>query len=181
MIAPGDWQRVKEAFHSALELDSEELKSFLDEFRDSEPELFRELESLLAHQQPTIGVFDEKALLLSGLAQEEQVPWEGRSIGAYKVVAKIGEGGMGSVFQAIRIDDHYLKNVAIKVVRASCATQPYLQRFRGERQILATLDHPHIAHLLDGGATEDGLPYLVMEYVSGLPIDEYCDRHNLSI
>ena len=181
MIAPGDWQRVKEAFHSALELDSEELKSFLDEFRDSEPELFRELESLLAHQQPTIGVFDEKALLLSGLAQEEQIPWEGRSIGAYKVVAKIGEGGMGSVFQAIRIDDHYLKNVAIKVVRASCATQPYLQRFRGERQILATLDHPHIAHLLDGGATEDGLPYLVMEHVSGLPIDEYCDRHNLSI
>ena len=106
-------------------------------------------------------------MLLSGLAQEEQVPWEGRSIGAYKVVAKIGEGGMGSVFQAIRIDDHYLKNVAIKVVRASCATQPYLAAL--QRRDIATLDHPHIAHLLDGGATEDGLPYLVMEYVSGLP------------
>lgn len=181
MITPADWQRVKEAFHSAVELDPEQRKSFLDEFRSSEPELFRELESLLAHQQPTVQVFDDKALLLSGLAQDDPLPWEGRKIGAYQVVAKIGEGGMGAVFQAIRVDDHYLKNVAIKVVRAACATQPYLQRFRGERQILATLDHPHIAHLLDGGATEDGLPYLVMEYVSGLPIDEYCDQHKLSI
>jgi eukaryotic-like serine/threonine-protein kinase len=181
VISPGDWQRVKEAFHSAVELDPEQRKSFLDEFRSEEPELFRELESLLGHQQPTIQVFDDRALLLSGLAQDEQLSWEGRKIGSYQVVAKIGEGGMGAVFQAIRIDDHYLKNVAIKIVRAACATQPYLQRFRGERQILATLDHPHIAHLLDGGATDDGLPYLVMEHVSGLPIDEYCDRHKLSI
>jgi len=181
LITPGDWQRVKEAFHSAVELDPDQRRSFLDEFRGSEPELYRELESLLAHQQPTVEVFDDETLLLSGLVHDEQVPWEGRRIGAYQVVTKIGEGGMGAVFQAIRVDDHYLKNVAIKVVRASCATQPYLQRFRGERQILATLDHPHIAHLLDGGATEDGLPYLVMEYVSGLPIDEYCDQQRLSI
>jgi eukaryotic-like serine/threonine-protein kinase len=180
LISPSDWQRVKEAFHSAVELDVEERKSFLDEFRSAEPQLFRELESLLAHQQPTIQVFDEESLL-TGLNQEEPVSWEGRKIGAYQVITKIGEGGMGTVFHAIRIDDHYLKNVAIKIVRAACATQPYLQRFRGERQILATLDHPHIAHLLDGGATEDGLPYLVMEHVSGVPIDEYCDQHNLSI
>lgn len=181
MITPGDWQRVKEAFHSAVELDPDQRRSYLDEFRASEPELYRELESLLAHQQPTVEVFADHDLLLTGLSREEQIPWEGRKIGAYQVVTKIGEGGMGAVFQAIRVDDHYLKNVAIKVVRAACATQPYLQRFRGERQILATLDHPHIAHLLDGGATEDGLPYLVMEYVSGLPIDEYCDEHKLSI
>ena len=181
MITPADWQRVKQAFHSALELDAEERKSFLDEFRDSEPELYRELESLLAHEQTTAGVLDEDALLLSGLEPEEKIAWEGRDIGAYRVVAKIGEGGMGAVFQAIRIDDHYLKNVAIKVVRAACATKPYLQRFKSERQILATLDHPHIAHLLDGGATEDGLPYLIMEYVSGQAIDEYCDERNLTI
>jgi serine/threonine protein kinase len=181
LITPGDWQRVKEAFHFAVELDPDQRRSFLDEFRSSEPELYRELESLLAHQQPTAEVFDGEALLLSGLGHDDRIPWEGRKIGAYQVVAKIGEGGMGAVFQAIRVDDHYLKNVAIKVVRAACATQPYLQRFRGERQILATLDHPHIAHLLDGGATEDGLPYLVMEYVSGLPIDEYCDQHKLPI
>jgi len=181
LITPNDWQRVKEAFHSAVELDAEQRKSFLDEFRSAEPELYAELESLLAHQQDTIEVFDEKALLLCGLEHDEPLPWEGRKIGAYQVVAKVGEGGMGAVFQAIRVDDHYLKNVAIKVVRAACATQPYLQRFRGERQILATLDHPHIAHLLDGGATDDGLPYLVMEYVSGLPIDEYCDQHKLTI
>lgn len=181
MITPGDWQRVREAFHSAVELDPEERRSFLEEFRSAEPELFRELESLLAHQQDTVEIIHDKSLFISGLAPDHQASWEGRKIGAYQVVAKIGEGGMGAVYQAIRVDDHYLKNVAIKIVRAACATQPYLQRFRGERQILATLDHPHIAHLLDGGATEDGLPYLVMEYVIGLPIDEYCDQHRLSI
>lgn len=181
MITPGEWQRVKQAFHSALELEAEERRSFLDEFRDSEPELYCELESLLAHQQTTAGILDEDALLISGLGTEDKLSWEGRDIGAYRVVARIGEGGMGSVFQAIRVDDHYLKNVAIKVVRAACATKPYLQRFKSERQILATLDHPHIAHLLDGGTTEDGLPYLIMEYVSGQPIDEYCDERNLSI
>lgn len=86
---------------------------------------------------------------------------------------------MGAVYRAIRIDDHYLKIVAIKLARAGFSTRPYLRSFKSERQILASLDHPNIAHLLDGGATQEGLPYLVMEFIEGRPIDEYCDLHTL--
>ena len=88
---------------------------------------------------------------------------------------------MGIVYRAVRIDDHYLKHVAIKVVRTGFATEQYLRRFRNERQIMASLEHPNIARLLDGGATETGLPYLVMEYIEGQPIDEYCDGCRLNI
>ena len=88
---------------------------------------------------------------------------------------------MGVVYLAVRADDHYQKRVAIKLVQHGLYTGAILHRFRTERQILASLDHPNIARLLDGGTTTDGRPYLVMEYVEGLPIDVYCDRHKLSI
>ena len=180
-MLPADWQKIKQAFQSALEMDPSKLTDFLDSFRVSDPELFDELESLLRHRQQTGELFPDNAGLLHELDADERKRWIGRSIGPYNVVSILGEGGMGTVFQAIRVDDHYLKNVAIKVVRAAYATGPYLRRFKGERQILASLDHPNIAHLLDGGTTEEGLPYLVMESVVGKPIDEYCDTRLLSI
>jgi non-specific serine/threonine protein kinase/serine/threonine-protein kinase len=180
-MTPADWNRVKEAFQSALELNTGELKDYLENLQTSDPGLFQELDSLLRHHHATRSLFAEGAPLFQLLDEDEFKHWIGRNIGPYQVIAKLGEGGMGAVFQAIRIDDHYLKNVAIKIVRGAYTTGPYLRRFKSERQILASLDHPNIGHLLDGGTTEEGLPYLVMEYVAGKPIDEYCDVHSLSI
>lgn len=180
-MGPQNWERVKDVFQVALERSPEERVAYLRELQASDPELYREIESLLRHHADTQGLPGVENLLDAGLLHAELPnPWLGRDIGPYRVVSVLGEGGMGAVYQAIRIDDHYLKNVAIKVVRTGFATRPYLRRFRSERQILATLDHPNIAHLLDGGATSEGLPYLVMEFIEGKPIDEYCDTNALT-
>jgi len=105
----------------------------------------------------------------------------GRRIGPYQLLHSIGKGGMGSVYAAARADQEYKKIVAIKLVTSGMGTEDMLRRFRNERQVLAGLDHPYIARLLDGGSTDDGLPYLVMEFVEGLPIDRYCESHHLSL
>jgi serine/threonine protein kinase len=105
----------------------------------------------------------------------------GRRIGPYQLLHSIGKGGMGSVYAASRADQEYKKIVAIKLVTSGMGTEDMLRRFRNERQVLAGLDHPHIGRLLDGGSTDDGFPYLVMEFVEGLPIDRYCESHHLSL
>jgi serine/threonine protein kinase/TolB-like protein len=105
----------------------------------------------------------------------------GRRIGAYRIVRPLGHGGMGEVYLATRDDQEYQKNVALKIVRGGLESGLILRRFRHERQILAGLEHPHIAGLLDGGTTPEGLPYIVMEYVDGMPIDTYCDTRRLTV
>jgi serine/threonine protein kinase len=107
--------------------------------------------------------------------------WLGRRIGPYELREEIGEGGMGVVYRAVRADDQYRKEVAIKLLKNGLDSSSTLARFKVERQILASLEHPNIARLFDGGATADGLPYFVMELVNGLPIDEYCDLHSLAV
>ena len=97
------------------------------------------------------------------------------------MLEEIGHGGMGTVYRAVRADDQYQKQVAIKVVRGGLGDRLAIQRFKAERQILANLDHANIARLLDGGATEDGRPYVVMEYIEGLPIDEFADSRRLNV
>ena len=106
---------------------------------------------------------------------------EGRRLGAYRITREIGHGGMGSVYLAARADDVFHKEVAIKIVRMGVANADLLRRFHQEREILASLDHPAIARVIDGGSTEDGLPYLVMDYVDGRPIDAWCDEHRLNV
>ncbi len=106
---------------------------------------------------------------------------EGEQIGVYKIIREVGRGGMGAVYLAARADEQYEKYVAIKLVKRGMDTDYVLRHFRNERQILANFEHPNIARLLDGGSTETGLPYFVMEYVEGLPVDEYCDSHHLTI
>ena len=101
--------------------------------------------------------------------------------GAYELLEEIGQGGMGTVYRAVRADDQFDKQVAVKVVRGDPRASVIARRFRDERQILAGLDHPNIARLLDGGTTDDGLPYFIMEYVNGQPVDEYADMHRLSV
>ena len=105
----------------------------------------------------------------------------GAGLSPYRIVQLIAEGGMGAVYQAVRVDDLYRKVVAIKVIRRGVFRRLRAQTFDTERQILAHLDHPHIAKLLDGGTTPDGRPYFVMDFIAGTPIDQYCDTHRLSV
>ena len=107
-------------------------------------------------------------------------PIEAR-IGPYRLVRELGQGGMGTVYLAVRDDDVFSKRVALKILKRGMDTDAIVRRFRTERQILAGLDHPNIARLLDGGATGDGLPYLVMEFIEGMPLAEHADRHALDI
>jgi serine/threonine protein kinase/predicted negative regulator of RcsB-dependent stress response len=105
----------------------------------------------------------------------------GRHIGPYQVVRELGHGGMGAVYLAVRADDQFKQQVAIKLIKRGMDTDFIISRFRHERQILASFHHPYIAGLLDGGSTEDGLPYFVMEYIEGHPINTYCENHRLAI
>lgn len=177
------WRRVTELFSEASALEPQAQKSYLDEACRDDPGLRAEVESLLAAHGTAEAILDRPAsdYLPEGALKPDVDRWLGRRIGAYQLVTLIGRGGMGDVYRARRVDAQFDKEVAIKLVRAGYDTGALLQRFKAERQILATLDHPGIARLLDGGATDDGLPYLVMELVDGEPIDRYCDHHRLSI
>lgn len=160
----------------------EERSAFLDKSCPNDA-IRQEVDSLLHFHDQESDLMESSPLqLLKGGADVSgQDAWIGNFIGPYQVVAKIGEGGMGVVYRAIRVDDQYLKQVAIKVIRSGVSSSHYLRRFKNERQIMASLDHPNIARLLDGGATKDGLPYFVMEYIEGERIDEYCDRRKLPV
>jgi serine/threonine protein kinase len=110
------------------------------------------------------------------------VPQRGaQMIGPYRVLRELGKGGMGVVYLAVRDDGAFRKNVAIKLLRGDAVSPEFVERFRNERQVLANFDHPNIARILDGGDTTDGMPFYVMEYVEGRPIDKYCDEDKLSL
>ena len=181
------WTRVEQLCQAALERDEHEQAAFLASACGTDQELRREVESLLAHRHKAdtfmeAGAMDAaaQALAADGLRNPMDASrWIGRLIPPYRCVAKIASGGMGDVFRAVRADGTFDKQVAIKLIQGARSTDFFLSRFQNERQILATLDHPNIARLLDGGSTEEGLPYLVMEYIQGLPIDEFCTQKNL--
>src|SRR3954471_14029052 len=175
------WARVKELFEAAVELGPRERASLLDVECDGDDALRREVESLLAADRETGDFIEQPVLEMPRdlFPEPEDEPLAGRQIGAYKIIREIGRGGLGAVYLASRADDEYRKEVAIKLVRRGLDTEDILRRFRNERQILAQLDHPNIARLHDGGTTDDGLPYFVMEYVNGQPIGLYCNATNL--
>lgn len=173
------WKQVETFFLQVVECPEAERPALLGQLCADDPELRQEVESLLAHDAP-----DEKLVEINGDGlgdSEVSLELTGRRIGPYRIVQLIGHGGMGSVYLGVRDDDQFRKQVAIKLVNRGMDTVFMLNRFRQERQILANLEHPFIARLMDGGATEDGLPYFVMEYVDGLPITSYCSANNLSI
>jgi eukaryotic-like serine/threonine-protein kinase len=113
--------------------------------------------------------------------EEETVSRNGARIGAYKIVRELGAGGMGVVYLAVRADEAFKRVAALKIIRSSFASSQMIDRFRQERQILASLDHPNIARILDGGTTDDGLPYFVMDYVDGLPLNVFCNNHRANL
>ncbi len=181
---PERWQKINEIFHAAIERGADERSSFLAESCQGDEELFKEVEKLVsAHnraddfiQKP---VFTDAVQLLS--TERETSGFVGKRFGVYKVIEEIGRGGMGAVFLAERVDKQFEKRVAVKVIKRGMDTDAVLRRFRHERQILAALDHPNIARLFDGGTTDDGTPYFVMEYIEGLSITKYADAHRLSV
>lgn len=181
-MTPERWQQVMQVLDAALAVDSAERSAFLDKTCAGDPELRREVESLIqSHQQAGSG-FLNSPVDLKAAPQANPFPnWVGRRIGAYDILEEIGHGGMGEVYRAVRADGQFTKQVAVKVVRGGADTASVLSRFRNERQILAGLDHPNIARLLDGGTTEDGIPYLVMELIAGTPLDTYCDAGRLPV
>ena len=182
-MTPERWQQVKAIFSQAAEIDLDVRPGYLDEACRDDADLRREVESLLAAHRVPNAILDQFAgdyLPEEGIGPQAD-RWIGKRVGAYELMALLGHGGMGEVFRARRADAHYEKEVAIKLVRSGYGTEFVLQRFKAERQILAGLDHPTIARLLDGGVTEDDVPYLVMELVDGQPIDSYCESRALSI
>jgi non-specific serine/threonine protein kinase/serine/threonine-protein kinase len=174
-------EAVEAIFHAALELEPVQRDAFLRGRCADDEILRRDVEALLA-AHATAGSFIETpiATLDAGLfADETPDRLIGQVVGHYEITRRIGTGGMGAVYLARRSDRQYEKQVAIKLIKRGMDSEAMLRRFRNERQILASLDHPNIARLLDGDTTDDGLPYFVMEYVEGQPIDEYCDAHAL--
>src|SRR6476659_1051967 len=181
-MTPERWQRINEMFHAALVLDGGQRGAFLVAQSAGDDALRAKVAALLASYDQAEGfsqgsVFGDAAQLL---VEEEAEAMIGQHIGLYKIDREIGRGGMGTVYLATRDDDQFEQQVAIKVVRRGMDTELVLDRFRNERQILAGFDHPNIARLFDGGSTESGLPYFIMEYVEGQGIDEFCDTQRLS-
>lgn len=181
------WQRIDALFAEALEREPDERRVFLEE-ACPDPSIREEVGRLLDAgaaadqlfstrlEQMASPIWSEVAGTLS-----DDLPGAGQRLGAYRIIRQLARGGMGTVFLAERDDGRYEQRVALKILHRSTDSEPAYARFLAERRILASLEHPGIARLLDGGETETGQPYLVMEYVDGEPIDRYCDTHRLTI
>ncbi len=178
-MATERWREIEALFAEVAALPAAERADHLRRRCGGDEDLRREVESLLA-ADAAVGDFLEQPVVAPAAALPPPSA-VGRRLGPYAVERKLGAGGMSTVYLAVRADEEYRQQVAIKVFGYGADRADLVERFRAERQILASLDHPNIARLLDGGTTEDGLPYLVMEYVEGLPIDRYCDEHGLSL
>jgi hypothetical protein len=181
-MTPDRWQHVQELFMSASPLPHDEQVRYLDRACGADDDLRAEVASLLAAASGAAerihGAIGHE---VENVASASVVAQLSRRIGPYRLVEVLGRGGMGAVYRAERDDDQYRTQVAIKLLPWGLETPEAIVRFRHERQILATLEHPLIVRLLDGGSTEEGLPYLVMEYVKGRPIQDYCNSRNLTV
>lgn len=181
-MTPERWRRIEEIFDAALEVPSEKREALLAEVCGDDAELRAELELLLANssgaEEQMNGVVGREAALV----QTEMMPaLSGRKIGPYRLVRELGRGGMGIVYAGERDDGEYRTEVAIKLLYQGLETANAIARLRDERQILARLTHPGIVRLLDGGTTEEGLPYFVMERVNGKPLTAYAQEKNLTV
>lgn len=191
LLSNEEWKRVDEILDAVLECKPEDRPAYLDAACVGETTIREQVEMLMAAceqaadssflQPISNGVEGGNMLraMAEDLPREQLTP--GQRVGNYTIVRPIGRGGMGAVYLAERPFGQFNKPVALKVVKRGMDTDDIVNRFRFERQILARLEHANIARLLDGGVTDEGLPYFVMEYVSGEPIDRYCDQRNLTI
>ncbi len=189
-----DWARIRAFFDEAIELDDEARKAYLDRACANEPSLRAAVESLLAADGESTGFMDSPLLPRPGHADDARPPNPGdpsrstsadplidQTIGHYRILRRIGQGGMSTVYMAVQDGDAFKRRVVFKLVRGDRQDANLERRLRTERWILAGLDHPHIARLFDGGTTDDGRPYFVMEHVDGIHVDTYANTHQLSI
>jgi eukaryotic-like serine/threonine-protein kinase len=187
--SPERWARIDALFGEGLDRPESERLAFLAAECGEDRELYDAVRSLLEDAAVAGDLIGESvtgfaADLLATLpadAEDEGDPVAGRRVGPYRLVAELGRGGMGAVYLAERADGEFEKRVALKLVKRGMDTDEILHRFRFERRILAGLEHPNIARLYDGGASDDGRPYLVMELVEGERITDYCDHRRLDI
>jgi tetratricopeptide (TPR) repeat protein len=196
-MTPERYQRLCQLFDQAQATPPDRRAALLEEIGAADPTLRADLESMLADDQKARGeqllqepcLVNAKALLPGEQPTVRNAPTDdapaaagdalvGRRVGPYLVEAAVGHGGMGSVYRALRLGD-YRQRVALKVIRPGLGSDEVLRRFRTERQVLAELAHPHVARLLDGGSTDDGRPYFVMEFIDGQPLDRYCEGRQL--
>lgn len=175
--------KLKSIFNHLLTLDPENRTKYLSDLIKSEPELEKEVSTLLKAYESTED-FLELPSIATNTFQEEEIrnnSFIGKSIGSFNIIKEAGSGGMGIVYIGQRDDKEFEQKVAIKILRNGLTTEYLVKRFQKERQTLANLQHPNIAKLFDGGTTDDDLPYLIMEFIDGIPITDYCDEHNLNI
>jgi serine/threonine-protein kinase len=177
-LSPTRRAEIEEVFEFALDLDVDRRAAWLNARCGNDGQLRAEVDALIAAHESPPGILERR---LTPAPRPSTEPLIDRRIGPYRVVRELGRGGMGVVYLAERVDGEFRREVAIKLLRNSPDADELHRRFIAERQILASLSHPHIAQLLDGGTTQGQLPYLVMEYVDGLPITTYCDRHSLDV
>jgi serine/threonine protein kinase/tetratricopeptide (TPR) repeat protein len=188
-MSPERWKQLEEVFQSALDLPEAERRGFIAGACVGDDTLREQVEALVAQYEragdfieaPAVVGFTGGPALNTTLDGVGEDPMNGRRIGSYRIVREAGRGGMGAVYLAERADSAFHKRVALKVVKRGMDTDFILRRFRHERQILASFDHPNIARLLDGGTTEEGLPYFVMEFIEGQPVYRFCDAQRLGL
>lgn len=174
-----DWDQVMTLFSAALELPASQRVDYVQRESAHDERLTREVLSLLDAHDGADDFFDQVFAQLE--PDEFALGLEGKRLGAYRVLTLLGEGGMGNVYVAERADDEYQQRVAIKILPVAPLQDAQLERFRVEKQALAQLEHPNIARLIDAGVSQDGAPFIVMELIEGLAIDEFCDRNTLTI
>ena len=193
-MEPERWRRIEDLYHEAVELDETHRAEFLSQACKGDEDLRREVESLLAHEERAARFIESPAMevaarlvgsesLQDASSAETLPPGEtivaGSVIGPYHLLQLIGEGGMGEVWLAEQ-KEPVRRRVALKLIKVGMDTREVVARFQSERQALALMDHPAIAKVFDAGSTPQGRPYFVMEYVAGLPITDYCDKHKLT-
>lgn len=171
-----DTEKIKSIFEKALSLDKSTRNSFFQNLDEEEKQYAEEVKSLLKAYEA-----DNDFLEVNTDSPSNSHPMIGQHIGPYLIEKELGIGGMGVVFAGKRDDGEFDQKVAIKIIKQGLSSDYLLKRFQNERQTLANLQHPNIARLLDGGKTSEELPYLIMEFIDGIPITEYCDTKNLSI
>ncbi len=174
-------ENVKEIFLAASECPVDERAKFITESCGEDITLKNEVESLLAAHDLDTEFIETPAVDLSSILSNGATNDAGKTLGNYRIVKEIGRGGMGVVFLAERADGEFQQQVALKVLRQTLPDAEIIRYFKREREILASLNHPFIARLLDGGLTDDGLPFFVMEYIEGVSVLEYATCENLSI
>ena len=182
-MQPENWKKVKDLLDQALQLDIQERLEFITNSGFS-PEIRNEVESLLSFEQESEHLMRLSAVEFSRdffNGHNDPGSLIGHTIGVYRIVSELGFGGMGAVYLAERADEKFEQKVALKLLKREMNTALLRKRFQQEREILASLDHPNIARLVDAGTTDDQIPFFAMDYVDGLPIDNYCNKGQLDL